>query len=240
MIDYPKSVGYDRSIMTNTWVVIPAYNEATVIEDTVKGVISKGYKVVVVDDCSSDMTGSRSLCAGAHVCRHMINLGQGAALQTGIEYALRNGAEYIVTFDADGQHDPKDIERVLSPVMDNSVSVTLGSRFIKGSSTDNIPFSKIIILKLATLFSRLSTGLNLTDTHNGFRCFSRDAAQKINLSQNRMAHASEILQQISTNKFTYAEVPVSIRYTEYSIQKGQKISNSFNILWDSMFGALKK
>lgn len=226
--------------MTTTWVVIPAFNEETVIEDTVKGVISKGYKVIVIDDCSSDKTGDKAFAAGAHVCRHMINLGQGAALQTGIEYSLRNDADVIVTFDADGQHDARDIEKILSPVATGKVAVTLGSRFLSESKVENITFTKRIVLKIATFFTRMTTGLKLTDTHNGFRCFSREAAQKIHLAQNRMAHASEVLNQIAAYGLSYEEVPVSIRYTEYSIQKGQKISNSFNILWDSMFGVLKR
>lgn len=223
-----------------TWVVIPAFNEATVIYKTVESVRSLHYNLVIVDDCSSDDTESQAFKAGAHVCRHMINLGQGAALQTGITYALRAGATSIVTFDADGQHDAKEIEKVLAPVLSKRVDVTLGSRFTQGAQAANIPSSKILLLKIATFFTRMSTGLRLTDTHNGFRAFSAEAARKITIRQNRMAHASEILTEIAAHRLRYEEVPVTIRYTEYSLQKGQKMSNSINILWDSLFGVLRR
>jgi polyprenyl-phospho-N-acetylgalactosaminyl synthase len=222
------------------WLVIPAFNEATVIKDVIDSVLSRGYPVVVVDDCSRDDTSEVVRTTGAHLCRHPINLGQGAALQTGIDYALKQGASIVVTFDADGQHDPADIEELIAPIRTGSVEVSLGSRFLSQAAAENIPLVRVLLLKGAVLFTRLTTGLRLTDTHNGFRAFSRKAARSIRITQNRMAHASELLSRLAETRLPYAEVPVHLRYTEYSLSKGQKITNSLNIVWESLTGGLRR
>jgi glycosyltransferase involved in cell wall biosynthesis len=212
------------------WVVVTAYNESSVISEVVKGIRQGGYSVVVVDDASSDETGDRALSAGARVLRHPINLGQGAALQTGIAFALRNEAQYIVTFDGDGQHRPEDIASLTDALMRHQADFALGSRFL-GNALD-LPRLRRAILRLAVLFTRLTTGLKVTDAHNGMRAMTRRGASYIRLRQNRMAHASEILDQIARSKLAYVEVPVTIVYTAYSLQKGQRISNSVSILID--------
>ena len=212
------------------WVVVTAYNESSVISEVVKGIRQAGYSVVVVDDASSDDTGDRALSAGARVLRHPINLCQGAALQTGIAFALRNEAQYIVTFDGDGQHRPEDIASLTDALMRHQADFALGSRFL-GNALD-LPRLRRAILRLAVLFSRLTTGLKVTDAHNGMRAMTRRGASYIRLRQNRMAHASEILDQIARSKLAYVEVPVTIVYTAYSLQKGQRISNSVSILID--------
>jgi glycosyltransferase involved in cell wall biosynthesis len=212
------------------WVVVTAYNESSVISEVVKGIRQGGYSVVVVDDASSDDTGDRALSAGARVLRHPINLGQGAALQTGIAFALRNEAQYIVTFDGDGQHRPEDIASLTDALMQHQADFALGSRFL-GNALD-LPRLRRAILRLAVLFTRLTTGLKVTDAHNGLRAMTRRGASYIRLRQNRMAHASEILDQIARSKLAYVEVPVTIVYTAYSLQKGQRISNSVSILID--------
>lgn len=212
------------------WVVVTAYNESSVISEVVKGIRQAGYSVVVVDDASSDDTGDRALSAGARVLRHPINLGQGAALQTGIAFALRNEAQYIVTFDGDGQHRPEDIALLTDALMQHQADFALGSRFL-GNALD-LPRLRRAILRLAVLFTRLTTGLKVTDAHNGLRAMTRRGASYIRLRQNRMAHASEILDQIARSKLAYVEVPVTIVYTAYSLQKGQRISNSVSILID--------
>jgi len=224
----------------DVWVVIPAYNEAAVIRRLVDTVLSLNYRVVVVDDCSSDQTSGVLAGSGTHLLRHAVNLGQGAALQTGMAYALQQGAKYIVTFDADGQHQASEIRLMLKPIIEGECDLTLGSRFLSQDSCASIPKLRRTVLKLATLFTRLTCGLNLTDTHNGFRAFSAKAASKIHLTQNRMAHASEILSQIAKAKLAYKELPVTILYSEYSLKKGQKLSNSLNIVWDSALGFIRR
>jgi glycosyltransferase involved in cell wall biosynthesis len=230
----------DQFNKTSTWIIIPAYNEDKVIGNVVTDVCRRGYSVVVVDDSSSDRTAEVALAAGAFVCRHAINLGQGAALQTGISFALRKNAQYLVTFDADGQHQADEIAAILAPLQSGTSDVTLGSRFLRPESAPTMPPLRRKILHLATLFTRFTTGLELTDTHNGFRGFTRTGASKLSLRQDRMAHASEILTEIADKKLRYQEVPVTILYTDYSLAKGQKLSNSFNILWESCTGILRR
>jgi len=215
---------------TRIWVVIAAFNEARVIARVIADVSRHGYRIVVVDDGSRDLTAERAGEAGATVVRHPVNLGQGAALQTGIEYALRQGAEHVVTFDADGQHRAEDIAGLLDALAKHRADFALGSRFL-GASID-LPPSRRLLLKAATMFTRLITGLRLTDTHNGLRAMTRRGATAISLRQNRMAHASELLDQIAQTGLRYVEVPVTIEYSAYSLAKGQKLSDSLTILVD--------
>jgi polyprenyl-phospho-N-acetylgalactosaminyl synthase len=213
-----------------TWIVIPAYNESSVIGSVVAEVCSTFPNVVVVDDGSKDDTGIKALQAGASLVTHAINLGQGAALKTGIHFVLQRDARYIVTFDADGQHSINDVNTMFDVMFTRGCDVVLGSRFC--GTTENLPGMRRFILRLAILFTRLSTGLNLTDTHNGLRLMSIEAVKRIELHQNGMAHASELLEQIAKNHISYCEAPVNIRYTDYSLQKGQKLTNSIGILMD--------
>lgn len=213
--------------MASVWYVVPAYNEAKVIEASISKL--NGH-VVVVDDCSADDTGDIARSAGAHVCRHPINLGQGAALQTGIDYALAHGADIIVTFDADGQHRAVDAEAMIAALEEHQVDIVLASRFI--GKTEGMPALRRFVLKAATLYTKLTTGLALTDTHNGLRVMTARAAKSIRLRQSRMAHASEILEQIAQQGLKYREFPVTIIYTDYSRAKGQRLTGAFAVLSD--------
>ena len=229
----------DSSCYTmSVWVVIPAFNEERVIASTVGSVRGAFSQIVVVDDGSSDATAAKSLDAGAYVCRHPINLGQGAALQTGIDFALRQGAELIVTFDADAQHDVRDAENMVKFIQSTNVDVVLGSRFLGNAVA--IGARRRLFLRAATLFTRLVTRMKITDTHNGLRCLKRSAAQRIRIRQNRMAHASEILAQIGSLGISYAEYPCTITYTDYSKAKGQRMSGAVAILADLFFGKLHR
>ena len=212
------------------WLIIPAYNEAAIIGRVVTEVVERGYNVAVVDDGSTDETGRRAGAAGAIVVTHPINLGQGAALQTGIQFALRQGAEIIVTFDADGQHRPADIECLIEALTTNNADFALGSRFLGGAVA--MPPSRRILLLAATWFTRQTTGLKVSDTHNGLRAMTRRGASHIKLRQNRMAHASELLDQIARSGLRYVEVPVTIEYSQYSLAKGQRLADSLRILVD--------
>jgi glycosyltransferase involved in cell wall biosynthesis len=211
------------------WVVIAAYNEARVIARVVGDVARRGYHVVVVDDGSSDETAERA-SGDSVVVRHPINLGQGAALQTGIDYALQQGAEFVVTFDADGQHRAADIERLVAALREARADFALGSRFL--GHTVALPAARRQLLRAATTFTQLTTGLRLTDTHNGLRAMTRRGAGAIRLRQNRMAHASEILAQVAASGLPYVEVPVRIEYTAYSLAKGQRLGDALAILFD--------
>lgn len=215
---------------TRIIVVIAAFNEAQVIESVVADLRQNGWPVVVVDDGSQDATGALARRAGATVVTHPVNLGQGAALQTGLDYALSHGADIIVTFDADGQHRAADIPRLIEALQTRGADYALGSRLLGG--TVDLPRTRRLLLAAATRFTRFTTGLALTDTHNGLRAMTRRGASRIRLKQNRMAHASEILHQIAKSGLTCVEVPVTIQYSPYSLAKGQRLSDSLAILVD--------
>ncbi|MDF1599738.1 glycosyltransferase family 2 protein [Mesorhizobium sp. YIM 152430] len=222
--------------MKNVWIVIPAFNEGEVLGDVVRSAVARGFSVVVVDDGSKDLSGEIAYRAGAHVCRHPINLGQGAALQTGIDFALGHDADAVVTFDADGQHSLDDASAMVSRLARGDVDVVLGSRF-RGEVV-GMASSRRWLLRAATIYTRMTSGLRVTDTHNGLRCLSQRAALQIRIRQNRMAHASEILNKIGSLGLRYVEVPCTIAYTDYSRAKGQRMSGALTILVDLAMGRL--
>lgn len=236
VISSPTS--HETSLNRSIFAVIPAFNEGQAITEVVRECQRHVDRVVVVDDASSDDTAACACLPGVDVLRHPVNLGQGAALQTGIQYALAAGATEIVTLDADGQHDPAEIPRMLSAMDAQGADVALGSRF--SGQALGIPFIRRSILRIAVIFTRVTTGLDVTDCHNGFRVFRAPAARQLRIAQNRMAHASEILEEIARKRMRYVEVPVTIRYTEYSMAKGQSSLNSFNILLDLVLNWLRK
>lgn len=220
------------------FVVIPAYNEGDAIADVVQQIVPRFQRIIVVDDGSVDASAGTARRAGATVLVHPVNLGQGAALQTGIEFALHEGAEYVVTFDADGQHDPNDVPSMIAALDTSRSDVALGSRFMAGSRT-NASRSRRLLLKAATLFTRVTTGLKITDAQNGLRVFTRAGAKQMRIRQNRMAHASEILEQIARQKIAYVECPVTIRDTDYSRTKGQSGWDAIHIVIDLILQRLK-
>ncbi len=220
------------------WVVIPAYNEQNALTPVLDALLAAHFNVVVVDDGSSDQTFQTAKQRPVHVLRHIINFGQGAALETGKQYAVACGAEYICTFDADGQHRVEDISTLLEYLEDAQADIAIGSRFL-GAATD-MPTSRRLLLKLGIIFHRVFYGINLTDTHNGLRLMTQDAAKKIEISSPGMAHATEILAAIHDQNLNYVEVPVTINYTEYSLNKGQNIFSFINTLKELLIGSLYK
>jgi glycosyltransferase involved in cell wall biosynthesis len=218
----------------SVFFVIPAYNEAESVGVVVRSIRQRFDKVLVVDDGSADATAAAAAQAGALVLRHLLNRGQGAALKTGIDCALARGADVIITFDSDGQHRLEDVDALLAPVLADESDVALGSRFLRNDSV--VPFGRKLTLKLGVLFTRLISGIRVTDTHNGLRALSRRAAEQIRIRQDRMAHASEILDEIARLRLRYVEVPTRILYTDYSRQKGQRSSAALRIVWDFLIG----
>ena len=205
------------------------FNEATVIGGVVEEIRRTFPHVVCVDDGSSDESVNEALRAGAHTVRHPINLGQGASLQTGFEYALADPMmTEVVTFDADGQHRVEDAADMVERLRRENLDVVIGSRFLDDRT--ELSRAKRITLRTAAVFTRLTTGMALTDAHNGLRVIGRDLLEKIHLHQNRMAHASEIVEQIGGHRAKWGEHPTHIVYTEYSKSKGQSLLNGVNIL----------
>lgn len=220
------------------WVIMAAYNEAEVIGPVVDGLRPTGARVVVVDDGSRDLTARVALDAGAIVLSHPVNLGQGAALATGIQFALERGASYLATFDADGQHRVEDLACLYERLRQGDADVVLGSRFL-GTAAE-IPAVRRLLLRSAVAFTRLTTGLRLTDAHNGLRVMTAAAAARIRITQNGMAHASEILEEIARHRLRVLEVPVTVLYTDYSVAKGQRSLNAVNIMLDLITGRLQR
>ncbi len=211
----------------NVYVVIPAYNEDASVYEVVLEVRERYEHVVLIDDGSSDETAAEARRAGATVLRHAINRGQGAALQTGIEFSVICGAQVVVTFDADGQHRVEDIGPLVEALEQRGADVAIGSRFL--SLRSNVPAMRRLMLRAATLFMRFTSGVALTDAHNGLRAIRRDAAARIHLTIDGMAHASEIVDQIDRLRARVVEVPVIIRYSDYSLRKGQSNLAAFRI-----------
>jgi polyprenyl-phospho-N-acetylgalactosaminyl synthase len=210
------------------------YNEASVVGTVIEGLREVFPHVVCVDDGSTDGSQDVARQAGAVVVQHPVNLGQGAALQTGIEYSLQDSElDCIVTFDADGQHRVADALAMADRIRSGEADVVLGSRFLD-DRTKLSPLKRLV-LRTAAVQSRLSTGMALTDAHNGLRAFSPTVARGIDLQQNRMAHASELIHQLAEMNPRWVEHPVEIIYTDYSKSKGQSLLNSVNIVADLFF-----
>ena len=211
-------------------VVVPAYNEPYKIKEVINQVAKYVDLIVLVDDGSKDSVVNIVKNSKTVILRHCINLGQGAAIQTAFEYLKKIEPKVIVTFDADGQFLAEEIPRVVAPILNKKVDVVLGSRFL--GATINMPFVRKCVLKTGIFFTWVFSEIKLTDTHNGFRALSKKALHLIDISQNRMAHASEIIDQIKSKKLSHLEVPVTVKYNLESKKKGQKNRQSINILLD--------
>ena len=215
----------------DSWLVVPLYNEATVIGQVIDDAKGTFANIVCVDDGSSDGSAAIARKHGARVIEHPFNLGQGAALQTGMEFVRRQtNARYIVTFDADGQHSVADAAAMVDRARAEDLAIIFGSRFLDDAT--QVGWSKKLVLKTAAAVTKQRTGLDLTDAHNGLRLLRRDALQQVVLRQDGMAHASEIVSQLACTGLPWAEMPVHIAYTDYSKAKGQSLLNSVNILVD--------
>jgi glycosyltransferase involved in cell wall biosynthesis len=225
-------------VNTDSAIIVPVYNEEQVICSVVESLHKQFKYVVCVDDGSKDGSAYEIKKTKAYLIEHPINMGQGAALQTGIEFASQLPVDYFVTFDADGQHRIEDVQAMLNKIKTDEYDIVLGSRFL--GKAIGMRKSKEIILKLAIRFSNATSGIKLTDTHNGLRVFNRHVAETMQITMPDMAHASEILEIIATQNYRYTEVPVTIEYTDYSRAKGQTLINAVNIGFDTLLRKVTK
>ncbi|WP_311357008.1 glycosyltransferase family 2 protein [Corynebacterium riegelii] len=222
------------SDFSDTWLVIPCFNEGQVIFDVIANARETFPNIVAVNDGSRDNSAEAIHAAGAHLVNHPVNLGQGAAIQTGVEYArAQPGAQYFVTFDADGQHQVKDVVAMVNRLRTEPVDIIVGTRFA-GQDNSQVPWIKRVVLKTVVMLSPRTKRLGLSDAHNGLRAFNRKVAEEMDIRMNGMSHASEIVAMIDHHGWRVAEQPVDILYTEYSMSKGQSLINGVNILADGL------
>jgi glycosyltransferase involved in cell wall biosynthesis len=215
-----------------TTVVVPAFNEEARVASVVADLRRHFDTVVVVDDGSADATADLARAAGARVVRHPGNLGQGAALQTGFAFALTDPAmQHVVTFDSDGQHRVEDAVALLAVARETGVDVVLGSRFLT-PETAAVPRARKAVLRAGIAFTRVTTRLPVTDTHNGLRVLNRRAVEAIDLTLSDMAHASQLLGLIARRGLTWTEAPVVIDYADETRRRGQSNVNALNIVFD--------
>ncbi len=219
--------------------LIRAYNEATRITKVIEGIFDAGYdQILVVDDGSTDWTEWLLFelieKERIHFVRHGTNRGAWAALETGFAYIrathTKYNWKYLVTFDADGQHAIADIDHFIDAFKkDESLDVVLGSRFIRKTKT-NVPFARRLILWGWRIFTSIISWVHLTDAHNGYRMFKVTTLDKIHITMDGMEYASELIDQIGTNKFHFKEVPVNIYYDEYTLGKWQRHGGPIRIV----------
>lgn len=206
----------------NILVVVPAYNEEKTIKDVVLDLKKNGFNILVVDDSSSDRTASLAKEAGAQLLRHEINLGQGAAIKTGFEFAKLTQADIVVTFDADGQHLAEDIPLLIQPILEGQAEIVIGSRFLK---KQNIPLSRYLMNQVANLVTFILFGFWSTDSQSGLKAFKSDVLRKVEIKACGFDWASEIISEIKRKKIKFKEVPIQVRYSQYSLSKGQNFFN---------------
>jgi glycosyltransferase involved in cell wall biosynthesis len=214
-------------VPADLWVVIAAVNEGDRIGPVLDDLFRVVRNVVVIDDGSRDNTRDQVLRRPVWLLTHPTNLGQGAALQTGISFALSRGATHIATFDADGQHTADDIPALVGALSQHGADYALGSRFL--GRAENIPATRKLLLRLAVLFTRVFSGVSLSDAHNGIRAMTARGASRLRITFNRMEHASELIDQIAASGLRYVEVPAHVRYTTESLAKGQRSSAAIGL-----------
>jgi len=215
-----------------TVCIVPIFNESTVLDEVLKDLTAVFANVICVDDGSSDDSAKIASDRGVCIVSHKLNVGQGAALITGLRLAARQKKfVYAVTFDSDGQHRPDDAMRLVQKLDDTGVGIVFGSRFL-GARNDSIPLIKHLALRIVVGLRRIRGRTRLTDSHNGLRALRLSAFEDLDFANYGMAHASELVQWVLKEKIQYVELGVSVRYTKYSRRKGQSIWNAVNILFD--------
>ncbi len=224
--------------MKAVYIVIPAYNEATVLGKVIDNIKKEGFSdIIVVDDGSYDATLAIAETHGALAVRHRLNRGKGAATKTGIEAALARGAKIIVTMDADDQHNPAEIKQLIEPIADGACDVTLGTRQF---SKEHMPTYKILHNTVANLVTAMYAKIRVQDSQSGFRAYSREACLLLDTKTDSYEYESEIIRLIAIHRLSFREIPISVAYTPYSIGKlhKQNISNGIRTVYKMIWNAL--
>lgn len=219
-------------------VVIPAFNEGPAVGDVVRRVLACGYPdVVVIDDGSADDTRAKALQAGARVVSHVVNRGAGAVAQTGIMLARKEGVRYMVQLDADGQHYPEDIDRLVRAMALEDGDLVIGSRFL-GEGSD-IPRKRVVYNAISNVFTNWFCTSWYSDTQSGFRLLGPRAIRELQLQLDGFGYCSEMIVQAEQRGFVILEVPIRVKYSTYSMSKGQDlhtgVTTAINLLWKLVF-----
>ena len=214
------------------YVVVPAYNEEKTVSQIIEGIVKEGYNVVLVNDGSKDNTLNLAIESKSKypnkifVISHMINRGLGAALKTGMTVARNKGAKYILTFDADGQHEIADIEKVVKPLQDGEADACIGARPFK-----DMPLSKSFANLVMNFLTLVFYGCNVQDSQGGLRAFTADAAAKINVVSSGYGVSSEFIKEISDKNLRLSEVTITTIYTPETQNKGTDAIVGLKILF---------
>lgn len=229
-IETTSAVSATNYSMTNIYIVIPAKNEGKRISQVIHQTKLLGFdNIVVVNDGSTDNTSEIACQYGATVLTHPINLGAGAATQTGVEYALERGAEIIVTMDGDNQHFPEDISKLVNALEEKEVDVVIGSRFL--TFNDAIPPVRRFYNKIGNLLTTLITGARISDSQSGMKAFRAEFARKIHFHFNGYEFCTEFIHLIRHHEASFAEVPINVRYSDETLQKGQSLGNGIKMAY---------
>lgn len=220
---------------------IPAYNESKMISHVIRNLPKKitGIKkmnILVIDDGSSDTTSNIARKSGAWVIKHLLNRGLGGALKTLLAFAKMKKYDILVTFDADGQHSPSDIEKMIVPIIKKQKDVVIGSRW---SSLNSLPWSRFLVNQFANILTFILFGIWSSDTQSGLRAFNRRAIERINIVSDGMEVSSEFFKEIYRNKLNFTELPIQAVYTNYSRSKGQRLDNAPEVFFQLILRLLR-
>ena len=219
-----------QKYLANTFIVVPAKDESTRISGVLKEISENGFKnIIVVNDGSQDHTEAVARQYGAVVVSHHFNMGAGAATQTGVVYALRRGAEIIVTIDADHQHSPSDIKKLVAALIQDDLDIVIGSRFF--GNNKEIPFHRFCYNKIANWVAYFFTGMWVNDSQSGMKAFRARFARQADITQNGFEFCIEMLQNMRRLKVQWAEVPISVKYTEDTLKKGQSFLSGMRMMF---------
>lgn len=222
-----------KKVKLNVSVIIPAYNEGSVIGEVVKGIAAElektdyNFKIIVVDDGSRDNTAAEARNAGAYVVQHILNSGAGAATATGLSYAHQNGFDMSATMDADGQHAPSDVVKGLRRLQNAKADLMLGSRLIDSKGMSRV---KVLGNKGLSSITFVLFGINTTDSQSGLRIFSRRSLEQLRWKTSGYEFCSEMLWRAKQQGLIIGEFPIKAIYTDYSKAKGQNNWNAVNII----------
>ena len=220
--------------MKRVCVIVPAYNEATVIADVIreaKKVFAKAKNfdidVVVINDGSKDSTSEEARKGGAVVIDHILNSGAGGATLTGLAYARHNNYDIAATMDADGQHASKDVLNGIKQLDQDGIGLLIGSRLI---NSEGMSKTKVLGNKGLSFITKLLFGTNVTDSQSGLRIYSKRAIESLDWKTAGYEFCSEMIWRAKQLDLSIAEYPIEAIYTDYSMSKGQNNWNAINIV----------